>query len=61
METSVSFDCPYCGSSNFSVIDAVEGVQEWVTDCATCCRPVTVKIRVRDGEISELELLTESD
>ncbi len=60
-DLTVEFDCPYCGSPNFSPADPVSGVQEWTTDCENCCRPITLRVKVRGGEIEEMEVGREQD
>jgi len=47
----VDVDCPYCGESIGLLVDTSAGPQEYVEDCAVCCRPMTVRLTVdRDGE-----------
>ena len=43
--------CPHCGESFQVPFDSDEGTAEFVVDCEICCRPMTVKVRVRDGEV----------
>jgi len=60
-DLNAEFECPYCGHSNFSPVDDVGGVQEWTTDCENCCRPISLKVRVRHGGIEELDVDREQD
>jgi transcription elongation factor Elf1 len=60
-DLNAEFECPYCGHSNFSPVDDVSGTQEWTTDCENCCRPISLKVRVRHGEIEELDVDREQD
>ena len=35
-------DCPYCGERIELFVDCSAGDQEYIEDCAVCCRPITV-------------------
>jgi hypothetical protein len=39
---TVVVSCPYCGEPNELVIDTTVSQQEYVEDCAVCCRPMVV-------------------
>ena len=56
MEDSLSIQCPHCGESFTLAFDASEGSAEFVIDCEVCCRPMTVAVRLNDGEIEELDV-----
>ena len=56
MSESVSIQCPHCGDAFEVAVDAGEGSAEFVVDCEVCCRPMTVTVRVRAGEIEELQV-----
>lgn len=45
----VRLHCPYCGESFDSSVDPSAGDQVYVEDCAVCCRPITVSVRVDAG------------
>ena len=62
VEVSVSFDgmtnddgyctyrCAVCGEENETLIDVSAGaVQSYVEDCAICCRPNILRIRVDES------------
>ena len=53
-ETAV--ECPYCGSSNGVEVDVRTESQDFVTDCEVCCRPMQVRIEIKDGEILSLDV-----
>ena len=36
--------CPYCGESITLLIDASVDTQQYIDDCAVCCRPIQVGI-----------------
>lgn len=42
----VALHCPYCGESFESSVDLSGGDQDYTEDCAVCCRPITVSVRV---------------
>jgi hypothetical protein len=46
--------CPNCGEPFELSIDPEE--TELITDCETCCRPMTVNVRVVDGEIEGVDV-----
>jgi hypothetical protein len=53
------FRCAYCGENNEIVVDRSGGWnQQYVEDCAVCCRPNVLRIRI-DSEASSLSI--ESD
>lgn len=43
--------CPYCGEPLALVVDASAGDQAYVEDCAVCCRPMAVSVRVDGADI----------
>ena len=45
--------CPCCGEPGTVELEDVEEDDEFVQDCAVCCRPWTVTVHVgADGEVS---------
>jgi hypothetical protein len=56
MDESISIQCPHCGETFEIPFDASEGDAEFVTDCEVCCRPMSVTVRVRDGEVEEVRV-----
>jgi hypothetical protein len=57
MTDSVSIQCPHCGESFGLVLDVSEGSAEFVVDCEVCCWPMTVMVRITDGEIEGLDVV----
>lgn len=54
--------CPYCGESFETNVDASGGSQEYVEDCAVCCRPIVFKLTADDeGNLTGLETRREED
>jgi len=53
-----TYTCPYCGEPGEIDVDGetdpeASGDQVFVQDCAVCCRPATVTVRVdADGRVS---------
>ena len=46
-------DCPYCGERIEVVVDCSVEFQEYIEDCAVCCRPITLSAWVdSDGSVS---------
>jgi len=47
---SVPVTCPYCGEHIELVVDLSVPQQEYVEDCAVCCRPIVVSVEIEDDE-----------
>lgn len=53
LQESVLTRCPCCGDEMELLIDRSAGTQEYVEDCATCCRPLVVSVTFAgDGEVA---------
>jgi transcription elongation factor Elf1 len=39
-------DCPYCGESFTTVVEAEDGDQDYIEDCEVCCQPIEIHIEV---------------
>ena len=62
MIETVSIQCPYCGESYETTVDLSAGSQRYVEDCAVCCRPIEVALRVDDaGELLGISTATDRD
>ena len=59
MHDSLSIECPHCGETFSLAFDLSEGSAEFTVDCEVCCRPMTVTVRVVDGEIEGVEVVEE--
>jgi hypothetical protein len=51
--------CPFCGQTNELEIDTSVPAQQFVTDCAVCCRPFAVFAECEPGEILILDARSE--
>ena len=51
MTDSLTLECPHCGESFSIALDVSEGSAEFIVDCEVCCAPMTVAVRINDGEI----------
>ena len=50
-------NCPSCGEAVALEIDTSAGdEQEYVEDCAVCCRPMDVFVRCRPGELLSISI-----
>jgi hypothetical protein len=59
---TVVIQCPYCGESYETVADTSAGSQRYVEDCAICCRPIEIALRVGDdGELLDVSTTTDND
>jgi hypothetical protein len=47
--------CPSCGETITLFIDASAGHQQYIEDCAVCCRPMQVTIEADDGEVESVK------
>jgi len=55
-------DCPYCGESFETSVDVSGGDQVYIEDCAVCCRPIEIALKVGDdGELIDVSTRTDSD
>ena len=45
-------DCPHCGDSNEVYVDPSVHHQRYIEDCQSCFRPIDLRIRCSDGDIS---------
>ena len=58
----VTIDCPYCGESFSTQIELSAGSQQYVEDCAECCRPIEIAVEVGDDdELIAVRTATDSD
>ncbi|HDP88637.1 MAG TPA: CPXCG motif-containing cysteine-rich protein [Thioalkalivibrio sp.] len=49
----VRIDCPYCGEAIDTVLDLSAGGQEYIEDCAVCCRPMRIRYALdHDGRLA---------
>ena len=62
MTESITIHCPYCGEGYETVVDVSAGSQRYIEDCAVCCRPIEITLRVGDdGEILGISTATDRD
>jgi hypothetical protein len=62
MIETIAIHCPYCGESFETVVDLSAGSQQYVEDCAVCCRPIEISLRVGDdGELLDVGTGTDRD
>jgi hypothetical protein len=58
----ITIDCPYCGESFSTQADISAGSQNYVEDCAVCCRPIEVFVEVGDDdELVAVRVATDRD
>jgi len=51
-ETDVT--CPHCGESFPLQVDTSQSEQTLIEDCSVCCRPISLTIYCRPGEIQNV-------
>ena len=52
----VEIECPFCGESFAISVDTEAGSYTTIEDCAVCCRPMTISVRCRPGEVLSVEV-----
>ncbi|WP_347262038.1 CPXCG motif-containing cysteine-rich protein [Rudaea sp.] len=58
----VVIHCPYCGEGFETQVDLSAGSQSYVEDCAVCCKPIEIALRVGDeGELLEVSTRTDRE
>lgn len=62
MLDEVTIDCPYCGEPFATLVDYSAGGQQYVEDCAVCCRPIEFRIDVDGlGELAGITVMRDDD
>ena len=62
MIETVTIHCPYCGEGFETTVDLSAGSQSYIEDCAVCCRPIEIVLRVDDeGELIDISTRTDRD
>jgi hypothetical protein len=51
----ITITCPYC-QKDFDCPMDTDGSSEFIVDCEICCRPMTVKASLQNGELEELQV-----
>jgi hypothetical protein len=57
----IRIDCPYCGEAFETSADTSGGDQTYTEDCAVCCRPIVIVLRVDHDGVPEVEARREQD
>ena len=62
MLEAVTIHCPYCGEGYETTVDLSAGSQRYIEDCAVCCRPIEVTLKVSDeGELLDVYTATDRE
>lgn len=61
MLEEVKVVCPYCGESFDTVVDPSVAAQDYIEDCAVCCRPITFVVRIETGGVPVVEVWREDE
>ena len=59
MSEFLAITCPHCGEALDVAFDPGEGDAQFITDCEVCCRPISIAVRARNGEVRDVTV-TES-
>ncbi len=46
MHNTTTLQCPYCGENFLSTYDVEHSQQDYTEECAVCCKPITVSVRL---------------
>lgn len=57
---SEDYQCPYCGEWCNALLDLSGGDQQYIEDCAVCCRPIVFDLQT-DGDSWRLQVRREDD
>jgi hypothetical protein len=52
----VELECPQCGEIFGYDVETTQPRIEFITDCAVCCRPMTVRILCEPGTVLEVNV-----
>ena len=62
MIESIVIHCPYCGEGFETGVDLSAGSQSYIEDCAVCCRPIEIVLRVdAAGELESVSTRTDRE
>jgi ribosomal protein S27E len=56
MNGFLTITCPHCGEDFETTFDPSDGGAEFIIDCEVCCRPITIEVKVRSGEIDSVQV-----
>ena len=56
MGNFITITCPHCQENFDCQLDCAES-SEFIVDCEICCRPMTIKARLQDGELEDLQVI----
>jgi hypothetical protein len=54
VEVEAEITCPHCGELFPLLVDTSQREQYLIEDCSVCCRPISLTIRCRPGEIESM-------
>lgn len=52
-ETEIT--CPHCGETFPLQIDTSQAEQSLIEDCTVCCRPISLTVRCRPGQVLDVD------
>lgn len=56
LSEDIEVECPHCGEVFAIEVDTARGSYTTIEDCAVCCRPMTLTIRCRPGEVESVDV-----
>jgi hypothetical protein len=61
MEENIEVVCPCCGEPSTVSVTPGEEDEEFVQDCPVCCRPWTVRVKIRRDGTAEVTVGAEGE
>lgn len=58
---TLNVTCPHCGETNTISVTSEEDGEEFVQDCAVCCRPWQVRVTIRRDGSPEISVRAEGE
>ncbi len=55
------FLCPFCNEEISVLIEPLQSEQEYIEDCEVCCNPISFKIHICEGEITDFSAQNPDD
>lgn len=53
--------CPYCDEEISVCVDCSAGTQDFIEDCAVCCRPIELHAEVESERLLALQVRRDDD
>ena len=51
MQEEVEIECPFCGETITVLVDVSVESQNYIEDCAVCCKPIQLDVQCADDQL----------